>query len=599
QKHRNGRFDEHKVILGAATEAEARAAYLSNYEKGWTGLRAITQMSQDDFKAWIADPAKTTKPAAGKFNAGAAVASAKPARAPAANDPSAEGDVRTEAGGEAGGKENAGYASRSEISEGPRDAGLSASGGLDIARAHELKRELTKGWGDAGPSVILVESAEDLPASAKVDPDYGRAEGLYDGRPMVWLNVGRIPTEARFAQVLAHEAIGHYGVEQIVGAEEWGGIVDAIAKLDAGTAASAKLRAVFQDVHKRYGELDRETFAKEAIAVMAERGIRNSFVSRLVAAVRRFLRRISPNQQWSEKDVVDLLSQSDSFLRVGRNAEQRAATVQAYSFSRAHVDGRGQAFIDQQGGRFVQRGESWYLAGQDGNPRDFLTLGEATTAATSTGGQIEADPNEGARRTWSVVLPNGAELSRSVRQSLFSRAQVLDDLDAVRASLESDSALERAKQRMRELTPAKVKDAARQTWLGALTTRHLTELGSDYFSNIKHYNDFLAEMQADRNALQADAEDLAESARKWAGKNRAEAAGMFDVMHEATIDGVDPAEEYEPLQFRFSGKLHDVTPSSIKEALKTLRQLMLERSGDSKTDMLEEAKQLRAMPARE
>ncbi|WP_164846498.1 hypothetical protein, partial [Delftia tsuruhatensis] len=51
------------VVLGAADEADARATYLGNYKKGWTGLGAITQMSQDEFKAWVRDPAKTKKPA--------------------------------------------------------------------------------------------------------------------------------------------------------------------------------------------------------------------------------------------------------------------------------------------------------------------------------------------------------------------------------------------------------------------------------------------------------------------------------------------------------------------------------------------------------
>jgi len=61
QVNKEGSFDEHKVVMGTATEEEARAAYLANYEKGWTGLGAITQMPLEDFKAWVMDPAKTAK----------------------------------------------------------------------------------------------------------------------------------------------------------------------------------------------------------------------------------------------------------------------------------------------------------------------------------------------------------------------------------------------------------------------------------------------------------------------------------------------------------------------------------------------------------
>lgn len=53
QRHANGRFDEHKVVIGYPTLEAARAAYLSNYEKGWTGLKAITGVPLVDFKAWL------------------------------------------------------------------------------------------------------------------------------------------------------------------------------------------------------------------------------------------------------------------------------------------------------------------------------------------------------------------------------------------------------------------------------------------------------------------------------------------------------------------------------------------------------------------
>ena len=45
QVNKDGSFDEHKVMYGFASEEEARKAYLSNYEDGWTGLGAITPVS--------------------------------------------------------------------------------------------------------------------------------------------------------------------------------------------------------------------------------------------------------------------------------------------------------------------------------------------------------------------------------------------------------------------------------------------------------------------------------------------------------------------------------------------------------------------------
>ncbi|MBM7070865.1 DEAD/DEAH box helicase family protein [Shewanella sp. 202IG2-18] len=55
------KFDEHKIMLGFETKAEAEKAYLSNYSKGWKGTGSIAEMSLDDFKAWAKD-GDTTKP---------------------------------------------------------------------------------------------------------------------------------------------------------------------------------------------------------------------------------------------------------------------------------------------------------------------------------------------------------------------------------------------------------------------------------------------------------------------------------------------------------------------------------------------------------
>ena len=64
QVNEDGSFDEHKVIFGALDEAGARRTYLDNYSPGWTGLGAISEMTQDQFKSWLrADGGK--KPAAG------------------------------------------------------------------------------------------------------------------------------------------------------------------------------------------------------------------------------------------------------------------------------------------------------------------------------------------------------------------------------------------------------------------------------------------------------------------------------------------------------------------------------------------------------
>lgn len=50
---KTGKFDEHKAIIGRDSMNDARIAYLENYELGWQGMGAITEMTMPEFKAWL------------------------------------------------------------------------------------------------------------------------------------------------------------------------------------------------------------------------------------------------------------------------------------------------------------------------------------------------------------------------------------------------------------------------------------------------------------------------------------------------------------------------------------------------------------------
>lgn len=66
QKNEDGSFDEHKVILGPDNVEAAKDLYLENYEPGWQGLGAITEMPFDEFKARIESGANWDTPIAYK-----------------------------------------------------------------------------------------------------------------------------------------------------------------------------------------------------------------------------------------------------------------------------------------------------------------------------------------------------------------------------------------------------------------------------------------------------------------------------------------------------------------------------------------------------
>ena len=54
-----GKFDEHKIMFGFASQAEAEAAYLGNYSYGWAGLESCVACSMDQLKRWISDGDKS------------------------------------------------------------------------------------------------------------------------------------------------------------------------------------------------------------------------------------------------------------------------------------------------------------------------------------------------------------------------------------------------------------------------------------------------------------------------------------------------------------------------------------------------------------
>lgn len=57
-----GKFDEHKVMMGYDTAEAAERAYLSNYEAGWGGLGQISEVGRDEFKSWLGDGTRTSRP---------------------------------------------------------------------------------------------------------------------------------------------------------------------------------------------------------------------------------------------------------------------------------------------------------------------------------------------------------------------------------------------------------------------------------------------------------------------------------------------------------------------------------------------------------
>ncbi|WP_347455715.1 PLxRFG domain-containing protein [Acinetobacter thermotolerans] len=94
--------------------------------------------------------------------------------------------------------------------------------------------------------------------------------------------------------------------------------------------------------------------------------------------------------------------------------------------------------------------------------------------------------------------------------------------------------------KLREKAAFKMTDAL-QYLLQGLGRRQLTEIYSKILPQMKRYNDIVAQMDADKNEIAANADGIVE---KWSKlKDEKELAA---VMHEATLAQIDPAKPYQP-----------------------------------------------------
>lgn len=159
-------------------------------------------------------------------------------------------------------------------------------------------------------------------------------QGLYDGGNRIYLFANNIQSVNEVPRLLAHEAIGHYGMERII--PNWNDITPLI--LDA---APKEMPAALEAVQNRgdYLGMDDRVKAKEILATFAEQNphATNSLLDIVKASLRNFLRNIGFNIQVNNADVVNMLRKARNVVESGtrrkpgrsgflRHAEQKPLT---------------------------------------------------------------------------------------------------------------------------------------------------------------------------------------------------------------------------------------------------------------------------------
>ncbi|XAI97106.1 hypothetical protein [Dolichospermum phage Dfl-JY45] len=143
---------------------------------------------------------------------------------------------------------------------------------------------LTSGW---PVDVRVVDSPWHLPPAVRAHRDFdpSRVDAV-QAYGQVLIVASRVRSDAHLQTLLAHEVVGHVGVERILGPERFERV---LAQIDSVRAAGHHAE-LFAEIERRYEGADRRTQACEAIAVFAERGVRVSWLAEVIAAVRGFLR---------------------------------------------------------------------------------------------------------------------------------------------------------------------------------------------------------------------------------------------------------------------------------------------------------------------
>ena len=190
-----------------------------------------------------------------------------------------------------------------------------AKGGpLGYAGVNAAIAPIVRGWGPTAPRVRIVESWTDLPPPlrAAVEAAGGEVDGLYGGDSTVYLVADQITSAEQARRVLAHEVVGHYSLMEMLGDDFQGLLADTLRLIDRG---SPVLKRYAAEVRERYGNLDEDTFAAEVLARAAEDGVKHPLVSRLIAAVRRFLRSLGLKLAFTYAEVQAMLARARSRLQ--------------------------------------------------------------------------------------------------------------------------------------------------------------------------------------------------------------------------------------------------------------------------------------------
>ncbi|CAD7530569.1 hypothetical protein KBAH04_17990 [Aeromonas hydrophila] len=329
---KTGKFDEHKVMMGFASEPAALDGYLANYEKGWKGLSAIKAMPVEEFKRWVKE-GDTTKPVGEQPAAGVDIGTLSDDEVLAVADElgiSHDDNPDDARWGLEGAKKDAlstaiarvrnpssttpikPTASNSNIVSAPplQDEGGDAKRAVSFSKqamaqgdkpAKALTRKeaelVTKGWfkqyrGASGIDVQIHATQAELETALGLTAKDGliRRAAFDDDTGTLHVAADTIANPKRMREILRHEVLAHYGLANVLGDGEYTKLISRLIK----SKKDPSMRPVWDWVNTHYADEDIGVQAEEVVAHLAEleMGSWGRGWDRVVAWVTRALRAV-------------------------------------------------------------------------------------------------------------------------------------------------------------------------------------------------------------------------------------------------------------------------------------------------------------------
>lgn len=185
-------------------------------------------------------------------------------------------------------------------------------------------------------NVRVVNRAAEVPES--YEPSIN-AEGVYypsKGGGTIYLVADNLPSIERAQQVLAHEVVGHYGMEALLGAR----FADVLADIERLTAVPKgvelgaqrpgdKYYATLEAVAMDYPDYSPGNQAREVLARMAEMGIKPGLIERVAGYIRTFLRSVGLVKRYTTAEIKGMVVDAANRLRTRTANESRAGVMDA------------------------------------------------------------------------------------------------------------------------------------------------------------------------------------------------------------------------------------------------------------------------------